>query len=119
MVHSPDVLLELDSALGECDCRLLQVRDEADAAERLKHGDWDGVLLEVNSPGQGFASCAYLRRFWHGPLIVLVSREASGDVVKGYESGMDAHLVIPFDARELVARVTAVLRRGRATRLIS
>jgi len=119
MVQSPDVLVQIDSALEECDCHLQQVKNEADAAEWLKNGDWDGVLLEVNSPEQGFSACTRLRQVWRGPLIVLVSHEASGDIVKGYESGIDAHIVIPFDARELVARVTAVLRRDRSKRMLS
>lgn len=119
MVQSPDVLMQIDSALEESGCHLQQVRDEADAAEWLKDGNWDGVLLELNSREQDFSACTRLRQVWRGPLIVLVSHEASGDIVKGYESGIDAYIVVPFDARELVARVCAVLRRGRSNRVLS
>ena len=79
-------------------------------AERLKP---DLVLLDVMLPdGSGFDVCRELRARSRVPIIMLTARGEETDRVAGLELGADDYVVKPFSARELVARVRAVLRRA-------
>jgi two-component system, OmpR family, response regulator RegX3 len=79
------------------------------AAERVKP---DLVLLDVMLPdGSGFDVCRELRARSRVPIIMLTARGEEADRVAGLELGADDYVVKPFSARELVARVRAVLRR--------
>jgi two-component system response regulator RegX3 len=79
-------------------------------AERVKP---DLVLLDVMLPdGSGFDVCRELRARSRVPIIMLTARGEEADRVAGLELGADDYVVKPFSARELVARVRAVLRRA-------
>lgn len=72
----------------------------------------DLVLLDVMLPGiDGFEVCRRLRRDSDVPVIMLTARDGSTDKVVGLELGADDYVTKPFEPRELVARVKAVLRR--------
>ena len=76
----------------------------------------DLVLLDVMLPdGSGYDVCRELRRDSHVPIIMLTARGEETDRVVGLELGADDYVVKPFSARELVARIRAVLRRTDAT----
>jgi CheY-like chemotaxis protein len=80
------------------------------AAEREQP---DLVLLDVMLPdGSGFDVCRELRRHSRVPIIMLTARGEEADRVIGLELGADDYVVKPFSAREVVARVRAVLRRA-------
>jgi two-component system, OmpR family, response regulator RegX3 len=73
----------------------------------------DLVLLDVMLPdGSGFDVARELRRDSKVPIIMLTARGEEADRVAGLELGADDYVVKPFSARELVARVRAVLRRA-------
>jgi two-component system, OmpR family, response regulator RegX3 len=83
--------------------------ESLEAAERVKP---DLVLLDVMLPdGSGFDVCRELRSRSRVPIIMLTARGEEADRVAGLELGADDYVVKPFSARELVARVRAVLRR--------
>jgi two-component system response regulator RegX3 len=85
------------------------VAEALEAAERL---DPDLVLLDVMLPdGSGFDVCRELRRTSKVPIIMLTARGDEADRVVGLELGADDYVVKPFSAREVVARIRAVLRR--------
>jgi two-component system response regulator RegX3 len=70
------------------------------------------VLLDVMLPdGSGYDVCRELRRRSEVPIIMLSARGEETDRIVGLEVGADDYVVKPFSARELVARVRAVLRR--------
>jgi two-component system response regulator RegX3 len=72
------------------------------------------VLLDVTLPdGSGFDVCRELRRDSEVPIIMLTARGEETDRIVGLEVGADDYVVKPFSARELVARIRAVLRRAR------
>ena len=72
----------------------------------------DLVLLDVMLPdGSGFDVARELRKASRVPIIMLTARGEEADRVAGLELGADDYVVKPFSARELVARVRAVLRR--------
>jgi two-component system, OmpR family, response regulator RegX3 len=84
--------------------------ESLELAERVKP---DLVLLDVMLPdGSGFDVCRELRARSRVPIIMLTARGEEADRVAGLELGADDYVVKPFSARELVARVRAVLRRA-------
>jgi DNA-binding response OmpR family regulator len=72
------------------------------------------VIVDVGLPGEidGFEVCRRLRRHHDVPVIMLTARDDEVDRILGLELGADDYVTKPFSARELVARVHAVLRRG-------
>ena len=76
----------------------------------------DLVLLDVMLPGKdGFTLCREIRRRYQLPVIMLTARGDVTDRVTGLELGADDYIAKPFEPRELVARIQAVLRRTAAT----
>jgi two-component system OmpR family response regulator len=74
----------------------------------------DLVILDVMLPGQsGLDLCREARATSQVPIIMLTARHEEGDRIAGLETGADDYIVKPFSARELLARVRALLRRVR------
>jgi two-component system response regulator MprA len=75
----------------------------------------DLLVLDLSMPGlDGLAVCRRLRaRRLALPILVLTARDAVADRVAGLDAGADDYLVKPFASEELLARVRALLRRGR------
>lgn len=88
--------------------------DGTAARELLTTGTWDLVLLDVMLPGvDGFTLLEELRRVRKElPVIMVTARGTESDRVNGLTGGADDYVVKPFSARELIARVEAVLRRS-------
>ena len=81
--------------------------------------DYDVILLDVVMPKKnGFQVAQELRREGRNiPILMLTSRDATEDVVRGLDSGADDYLPKPFRFDELLARVRALVRRGGAERM--
>ena|SRR5690242_20476796 len=89
-----------------------QVAGTVAEALELARTEPDLVLLDVMLPdGSGFDVCRELRRSSRVPIIMLTARGEEADRVVGLELGADDYVVKPFSAREVVARIRAVLRR--------
>jgi two-component system, OmpR family, response regulator RegX3 len=87
----------------------------AEALELARSLEPDLVLLDLMLPdGSGLDVCRELRRTSRVPIIVVTARGDEADRVVGLELGADDYVVKPFSARELVARIRAVLRRTEA-----
>lgn len=73
----------------------------------------DLVLLDILLPRgpDGYEVCRRIREFSEVPVIMLTAKAQESDVVRGFDVGTDDYLTKPFSAKELVARVKAVLRR--------
>jgi two-component system OmpR family response regulator len=70
------------------------------------------VLLDLGLPGEdGFQIARQLREHWRCGLVIVTGRGDSVDKVVGLEVGADDYVTKPFDLRELLARIKAVLRR--------
>lgn len=86
--------------------------------DRLRHGGYDALLLDLMLPdGDGLDLTRELRadtRHKRLPLLMLTARGDSADRVVGLEIGADDYLPKPFEPRELLARVKALLRRSTA-----
>ncbi|HVQ62055.1 MAG TPA: response regulator, partial [Burkholderiales bacterium] len=73
------------------------------------------VILDLMLPGMdGYEITKRLRRSGHTPIIMLTARDDAVDKVVGLELGADDYITKPFNPRELVARINAVLRRRAA-----
>ena len=87
-------------------------RTAGEALALAGHARPDLVLLDVMLPdGSGFDVCRELRRNSRVPIIMLTARGDETDRIVGLEIGADDYVVKPFSAREVVARIRAVLRR--------
>ncbi|MEZ4751320.1 MAG: response regulator transcription factor [Bdellovibrionota bacterium] len=74
----------------------------------------DLVILDVMLPGQdGMQVCKHIRLSSAVPIIMLTARGDIGDRIVGLEVGADDYLTKPFEPRELVARIEAILRRSK------
>ena len=77
-------------------------------------GNHDLVVLDVMLPGiDGFAVLAALRTAKQIPVLMLTARGQMSDKVRGFELGTDDYLIKPFQFPELLARVRALLKRGK------
>jgi DNA-binding response OmpR family regulator len=71
------------------------------------------VLLDLGLPGEdGFTIARELRAHWHCGLVIVTGRGDSIDKIVGLEIGADDYVTKPFELRELLARIRAVLRRS-------
>lgn len=83
------------------------------ALDRFRTGGADLVLLDLMLPGMsGEDVCKEIRRTSEVPIIMLTARDQDVDKIVGLELGADDYVTKPFNTRELVARIRAVLRRG-------
>ena len=95
-------------------------RDGVDGRHLALQGNHDLIILDVMLPGvDGFEILASVREHKDTPILMLTARDAVEDRVRGLEGGADDYLVKPFAFSEFLARVQALLRRGRAQELLS
>lgn len=82
---------------------------------RAQESPWDLILLDIMLPHKdGFEVCRQLRRSNNfTPVILLTARSQETEKLLGFELGADDYVTKPFSARELRARVAALLRRSR------
>lgn len=92
-----------------------EVYDGRQALEEVISYAPDMILLDLMLPGMdGYQVCAEVRKTSKVPIIMLTAKGETFDKVLGLELGADDYIVKPFDPKELVARVKAVLRRYEA-----
>ena len=90
-----------------------RVTDGATGLSRFESDGADLVLLDLMLPGLGGEEiCKSIRRKSNVPIIMLTAKDAELDKVLGLELGADDYVTKPFSARELIARIKAVLRRA-------
>jgi two-component system OmpR family response regulator len=122
MTTSTHVLLvEDDSDISALAARFLRANDirvtTASHAQEmdkvLESGGIDLVVLDIMLPGEdGLSVCRRLRATSALPVIMLTAKSEEIDRIIGLEMGADDYLTKPFNPRELLARIRAVLRRG-------
>jgi len=91
-----------------------QAESAEDAAAKMAVMHFDLLVLDVMMPGQdGFSFAAALRAKGEGvPIILLTARSETEDRISGLQSGADDYLTKPFEPRELVLRIQAILKRS-------
>ena len=88
------------------------VYDGEEALRQFRHFSPNLILLDLMLPGiDGYQVCREIRQQSNVPIIMLSAKGEVFDKVLGLELGADDYIIKPFDSKELVARVKAVLRR--------
>ena len=106
----------LQIALRDEGYLVLEAPDGTSALETLRDHEVDVVLLDLMLPDlDGFEVCRRIRRTSDVPVIVVSAKGDSHDVVAGLEAGADDYVVKPVVAKEISARIRALLRRSRST----
>lgn len=92
---------------------VVEAHDGQDALIVNQLEEPDLIILDIMMPGlDGFEICKKIRAGYDVPIIMLTAKDEDVDKIVGLEVGADDYIVKPFNPRELVARVKAVLRRA-------
>lgn len=117
----PDIRDLVALRLARASYRVATAADGHEAFERAVELLPDLVVLDVTMPGpDGFETSRRLRsdpRTSHVPVVFLTARTRESDVAQGYERGGDGYVTKPFEPRDLLARVDALVGVGRLRRL--
>jgi len=107
----------LQRFLSDQGLRVTTASDAADARAKLAGLDFDLIVLDIMMPGEsGLELTRGLRRERPVPILLLTAMDEVDSRIAGFESGADDYLVKPFEPRELVLRIQAILRRAAAAR---
>jgi two-component system KDP operon response regulator KdpE len=111
----PRVVRLVTEVLGALGYRVIAATRAEPAIEMVALEQPDLVLLDVRLPGDvdGYEICRRIREFSDVAVIMLTAKAQEKDVLCGFDAGADDYLTKPFSAKELVARVKAVLRRTK------
>ncbi|MDW4549015.1 response regulator transcription factor [Defluviimonas sp. D31] len=91
-------------------------RDAAHARRLLKGLDFDLIVMDVMMPGEdGVSLTRDLRERMTTPILLLTARGDTADRIAGLEAGADDYLAKPFEPKELLLRINAILRRAPAS----
>jgi len=102
----------LQRSLEQEGYRVTPAYDGLEALEKLRAQPFDLVLLDLMLPGlDGLSVCRELRRHSTVPVIMLTARDDDVDKILGLETGADDYITKPFNTREVLARIRALLRR--------
>jgi len=109
----PVIAMALEDDLTGEGYHVTVVSDGLEASRRGREESFDGILLDVMLPGRdGFDVCRDLRKAGvRTPVIMLTARSQEAEKVLGFDVGADDYVTKPYSARELRARIKAVLRR--------
>ncbi len=96
--------------------KVIEAADGAEALVQVQAGKPDIILLDIMMPVlDGLEVCKQVRKISDVPIIMLTAKDSDDDRILGLEIGADDYISKPFNTREVVARVKAVLRRTNAS----
>ena len=114
LVDDEEAILEiLEMNLEREGFKVLKADSGQTALAQARQGSPDLILLDVGLPDMsGFEVCQKLRQSTDVPVIMVTARGQDEDKIHGLETGADDYVVKPFNPKELVARIKAILRRS-------
>lgn len=90
--------------------------DGMEAVAKARENKYDIIIMDAMMPRlDGFSAIKEIRKTSQVPIIMLSARGEEYDKLHGFETGADDYVVKPFSPKEVMARVTAILRRGKET----
>jgi len=90
-----------------------------EALESLKSDSFDIVVLDLMLPWMdGFDVCREIKKRWDIPIIISSARGDIGNKIMGYELGADDYLAKPYEPRELILKIEAILKRYKKGRYL-
>ncbi|MBQ8747676.1 MAG: response regulator transcription factor [Clostridia bacterium] len=93
-----------------------EAADGMTAVELVKNGQFDILIIDIMMPElDGFSACREIRKFSNIPIIMLSARGEEYDKINGFGLGVDDYVVKPFSPKELMMRVSAILKRTQST----
>jgi DNA-binding response OmpR family regulator len=112
---APEFTRVVSTVLGNEGHRVRAAATVADALIELDEGNPDVVILDLGLPdGDGLDLCRLIRERSNAYVLVLTGRDDEVNKLLGFRMGADDYMTKPFSARELAARVDALLRRPRS-----
>lgn len=110
----PDLLSGLSTTLIKAGFQVVTARDGEEALSVFKNHHPDLVLLDLMLPVKdGLDVCKEIRQISEVPILMLTARDDTLDKILGLELGADDYVTEPFNSRELLARIKAILRRTK------
>ena len=111
----PSIVEPLEFLLQKEGFAVTTASNGREALDKFEEGGIDLILLDLMLPEMpGVEVCKEIRKSSSVPIIMLTAKDDEIDKVIGLELGADDYVTKPYSARELVARIRAVLRRGAA-----
>src|SRR5579862_7988183 len=96
-------------------CRVVQAGSVPEARRHLGRHSFDVVVLDIMMPGEdGLSLCRHINGGIDVPVLLVSAKTDDTDRIVGLEIGADDYLTKPFNPRELLARMKAIVRRARA-----
>lgn len=90
-----------------------EASDGIEAVEKAKQNGYDLIIMDAMMPRlDGFSAVKEIRKFSSAPVIMLSARVEEYDKLHGFDIGVDDYVTKPFSPKELMARASAILRRG-------
>lgn len=91
-----------------------EAEDGMSAVGLCKLNDYDIIIMDIMMPKlDGFSACKEIKKFKDIPIIMLSARGEEYDKLHGFDLGIDDYVVKPFSPKELMARINAILSRGK------
>jgi two-component system phosphate regulon response regulator OmpR len=98
--------------LGDNGYRVSGAASAAEARRRMEAFDFDLLIVDVTMPGEtGMQFTASVRATSQVPILMLTARSEAENRIRGLELGVDDYVAKPFEPRELLLRISAILRR--------
>jgi two-component system OmpR family response regulator len=110
----PNIREVISFALKRAGFGVATARNGTETLQQVRRGPVDLIVLDIGMPEMdGLEVCRQIRKTSDVPILFLSARDEEIDRVLGLEIGGDDYVTKPFSARELVARVNVILKRGR------
>ena len=107
-----DIVDFIDDYLTGEGYKVIKAYDGVEALDKMRQNLPDLVVLDIMLPGlDGFEVCKQIRTESTVPILMVTAKDSDVDKIVGLEIGADDYIPKPFNPRELVARVKAILRR--------
>lgn len=116
IVDDEPKIRELIVKYGQFDGHIVvEAENGLDAINKVKNDNFDVIIMDVMMPElDGFSAVKEIRKFSNTPVLMLSARGEEYDKIHGFEVGIDDYVVKPFSPKELMMRIEAILRRGKA-----